>query len=87
MIKPQRLHFQLMFRKTNNVNNIACERSGTQSGAGQKFGERERSGERRSQKTMEREQSGELRSGNRAESGLNRVLKDRSEVDPTVALG
>ena len=32
------------------------------------------------------ERSGELRSGNGAESGLNRALKDRSEVEPTVAL-
>ena len=68
------------------MGNRACERSVKRSGAGRKSGERERSGERRPQKTMERERSGELRSGNGAESGLNRALKDRSEVDPTVAL-
>ena len=28
--------------------------------------------------------SGKLRSGNRAESGLNLALKDRSDVDPRV---
>ena len=55
------------------------------SGAGRKSGEREMSGERRSQTMIERERSGELRSGNGAESGLNRALNDRSEVDPTVA--
>ena len=64
--------------------------SGAENGAGRKSGERERSGERRSQKMMEREErgarSGELRSGNGAESGLNRALKDHSEVDPTMAL-
>ena len=53
----------------------------------QKSGERKRNGERRSQKTMERERSGELvavweRSGERAEP----ALKDRSEIDPNVAL-
>ena len=62
---------------------------GAENEAGQKSGERERSGERKSEKLMERGQSaerGELRSGNRADSGPNRALKDRSKVDFTVAL-
>ena len=62
--------------------------SGAENGAGRKLGERERSGERRSKKTMKREQS-EQGTGSRGagtESGLNRALTDRSEVDPTVAL-
>ena len=60
--------------------------SGAENGAGRKLSKQERSSERRSRKMMERERSGELLSGNGAESGLNRALKDRSEVDPTPAL-
>ena len=69
---------------------MGAEREGAETERAENRGERERSGERRSQKSMERERSaersGELRSGNGAESGLNRALKDRSEVEPTVAL-
>ena len=72
--------------RAESCNACAEHVSGAENGAGRKLGERERSGERRSQKTMERERSEELRSGNGAESGLNQALKDRSEVDPTVAL-
>ena len=60
------------------------------SGAGRKLGERERSGERRSIRKRLSVSGASAERGvaerNGAESGLNRALKDRSEVDPTVAL-
>ena len=72
------LHSFQIILKVEHVNGVRV------SGAGRKSGEWEWSGERRSKKMMERERSAELGSGNGAENGLNRALKDRSEVDPTV---
>ena len=70
----------------------ACERSvsraenGAERAENRVSGNGAVSGDLRKWWSVSGERSGELRSGNGAESGLSWALKDRSEVDPTVAL-